>query len=127
MQIAFFVLLLALLSVGAGAAPSSDAFSLDYQVSGTTFTLLAAVTPYDATPKVRDAFLHWFQRGFETALRGEAPLLVEWQPTPEGEAARYGYDLGLEKGERFRVQRSAGGGNGYRSRAADPCTEPGSD
>ena len=107
LPVTFLLLVLLLPGVAAAAAPvATDSFTLDYQVSGTTLTILAAVTPYDARPKVRDAFLHWFQRGFESALKGEAPLLVDWQPTPEGAAGRCGYDLGLEKGERFRAPRS---------------------
>ncbi|AMV73287.1 hypothetical protein JCM30471_16890 [Desulfuromonas carbonis] len=97
--------LLILLSTNLSCA-ATDSFTLDYSVSGNTVTILAAVTPYDPTPKVRDAFLHWFQRGFETALRNEAPLLVEWQNTPQGQAGQDGYELGLEKGERFRARRS---------------------
>ena len=75
---------------------------MEYTVSGQSLSVVSAATPYDANQKVRDAFLHWFQRGFETALSGQAPLMIEWQHTPEGEAGRKGYDLGLDEGEGYR-------------------------
>ena len=74
---------------------------VEYTVSGRSLSVVSAATPYDANQKVRNSFLHWFQQGFETALSGQAPLMIEWQQTPEGEAGQKGYDRGLDEGEGY--------------------------
>jgi hypothetical protein len=75
---------------------------VQYSVSSQTVTVVAAVTPYDDNPKAREAFLHWFKRGFEVGFAGKAPPMIEWNDTLEAKAGRRGYDFGIEEGERCR-------------------------
>jgi hypothetical protein len=74
-----------------------------YSVSGQAVKVISAKTPFDDNPAAREAFLRWFERGFETGLAGKAPLMVEWSQTPVAQAGRRGYDLGLEEGTKFKV------------------------
>lgn len=83
----------------AGDAP--DTPFVKYSVSGQVLTIVSAVTPYDPRPHLKDVFLDWFKRGFETVLAGKPPLLIEWDFTPEGRAGRSGYDLGISEAEKL--------------------------
>jgi ribosome modulation factor len=78
-----------------------------YSVSGQSVTVISAKTPFDDSPAVRDAFLRWFKRGFETGLAGKQPLMIEWQETPEGRAGQRGYDSGMDEGAKYRETRKA--------------------
>jgi hypothetical protein len=72
-----------------------------YSVSGQAVSIVSAVTPFDGQPGVRDAFLHWFKRGFKTVLAGRQPLRIEWDVTPAAKAGRRGYDFGMDEAERY--------------------------
>jgi len=74
---------------------------LKYSVSGQTIRVVAAVTPYDSYPQAKEAFLHWFKRGFESVLAGKPPLMIEWAATPEAIAGRRGYDFGMDEAEKY--------------------------
>ena len=74
---------------------------LTYSVSARAVAVVSAVTPYDRDPEVRDAFLRWFKRGFDTVLAGDPPLMIEWNTTAKGRAGRSGYDFGMDEAERF--------------------------
>jgi hypothetical protein len=96
------ILIAVFLSVSYSAANEvTDTHYLEYSVSGQLITVASAVTPYDANPKARDAFLYWFKRGFETALIGISPLMIEWKDSPEGKAGQRGYDFGMDEAERY--------------------------
>lgn len=73
---------------------------IKYQVIQKNLTIFTAVTPYDSDLKVREAFLNWFKRGFETVLKGHSPLMIEWLDSPEGKAGQIGYDLGMDEAGR---------------------------
>lgn len=91
----------------ATAAIAADNFYLKYSVSEKSVTIVSAVTPCDSNTRVREVFLRWFKRGFETVLAGDPPLMIDWQDTPEGRAGRSGYDFGM--GEAARYQKTKNG------------------
>lgn len=105
------VLLLALLLAPFAAPPAKAGreaaarHDLTYSVSERKVAVVSAVTPYDADPAVRAAFLHWFRRGFDTVLAGDPPLMIEWDTTPKARAGRHGYDFGMEEAERFMKRK----------------------
>jgi hypothetical protein len=80
-----------------------------YSVSGQSMSIISAVTPFDGQPGVRDAFLHWFQRNFETVLAGREPVMIEWANTPEAQAGRRGYDLGIAAAQTYLKNRMRSG------------------
>lgn len=86
---------------GDTAKPGVDGPHINYQVLQETVAVVSAVTPYDSDRKVREAFLHWFKRGFETVLKGNSPLMIEWLDSPEGKAGQSGYDLGMDEAARY--------------------------
>ena len=108
--LAFFAFLLtAPLAPPAQAGGDAAArFVVTYSVSDRAVTVFAAVTPYDADAQVRNAFLHWFKRGFDTVLAGEPPLMIEWDSTPKAMAGRRGYDFGMDEAERFLKRKAPG-------------------
>jgi hypothetical protein len=83
------------------ADDASGGYHLTYTVSGQVVTVVSAVTPYDSSPPAREAFLHWFKRGFETVLAGRSPLMIEWDVTPEARAGQSGYDFGMDEAARY--------------------------
>jgi len=88
------------------AAPKADNRDpVRYSVAGTAVTIVSAQTPYDADVRARDAFLHWFKRGFETVLSGKAPMMISWEDSLRGRAGRDGYDLGMEEAEKYLKNR----------------------
>ncbi len=96
---------LAACSAPSGKAPATpEGPFVRYSVTGSAVTIATAVTPFDAEPKEREAFLHWFQRGFDTGFAGHAPLMIEWADTPVARAGRQGYEFGLAEGERLRKE-----------------------
>jgi hypothetical protein len=98
----FAVILAGFAPVSSWAAEDPNSgYHLKYSVSEQTITVVAAVTPYDSNPQAKEAFLHWFKRGFETVLTGKPPLMIEWDVTPEARAGRRGYDFGMDEAERF--------------------------
>ena len=98
-----YSVLLAAVSSPPTAATADDFHrsSLTYSVSGRIVTVVSAVTPYDSIPQTREAFLHWFKRGFETIMNGRPPLMIEWANTPEAEAGQKGYDFGMDEAGRY--------------------------
>jgi hypothetical protein len=76
-------------------------YFIKYGVSKQKAIIISASTPYDSSIKARDAFLHWFVRGFEAVLTGRAPMVVEWKDSPEGKAGQKGYDFGMDEAERY--------------------------
>ena len=91
-----------LLSACSASKPTApDGPFILYSVSGGTVSIVVAVTPYDGQPGARDVFLHWFKRGFENALAGRPPLMIEWDTTPEAAAGRRGYDFGSAEAEHY--------------------------
>ena len=86
---------------GVAADDAIETHYVKYSVSEHSVKVVSAVTPYDSNQKVRDAFLHWFKRGFDTVLTGSAPLMVEWADSPEGKASQRGYDFGMDEAERY--------------------------
>ena len=82
---------------------------LKYSVSGQTVTIVSAVTAYDSDPSLREAFLHWFKRGFEITLNGKPPLMIEWDVTAQAKAGRRGYDFGTDEAARYLKQGKAAG------------------
>ncbi len=84
------------------AGPAPEGPFVRYSVSGNAVAVAQAVTPFDAQPREREAFLGWFKRGFETGYTGGAPLMIEWDETPVARAGRRGYEFGLDEGKRFR-------------------------
>lgn len=96
----FVTLIAAILPLSCSAADeATDTHYLKYSVSDQLVTVISAVTPYDSNPKARDAFIHWFKRGFETVLTGMSPLMVEWKESLEGKAGQRGYDFGMDEAE----------------------------
>ena len=96
------LLLASILSLSANSeADTPGSWYVNYTVSGRALSIVSAVTPYDSDQTVRDSFLHWFQRGFEGVIAGEAPLMIEWQDTPQGDAGQKGYEIGLDEGEAY--------------------------
>lgn len=88
----------AILPLSCSAADkATDTHYIKYSVSNQFVTVVSAATPYDSNSKTRDAFLHWFKRGFDTILTDTSPLMVEWQNSPEGKAGRRGYDFGMDE------------------------------
>jgi hypothetical protein len=81
---------------------------LTYTVEDGGITVISAVTPYDSEPAVRNTFLQWFKRGFDTVLSGSSPLMIEWNTTAEARAGRHGYDFGMEEAERFLREKASG-------------------
>jgi hypothetical protein len=76
-------------------------YYLKYSVSDRDVTVVAAVTPYDSDPQVKEAFINWFARGFETVLKGKPPLMIEWGINATASAGRKGYDFGMDEAERY--------------------------
>lgn len=106
-----FVLLVAIVvpaTTETAAGNAADQNSLTYTVSDQGIAVISAVTPYDSEPQVRNTFLKWFKRGFDTVLSGTSPLLIEWDTTAKGRAGRHGYDLGMEEAERFIRKKEPG-------------------
>ena len=100
--IVFAFLLAGLATLFAWAAKdAARGCQLKYSASGQTVTVVAVVTPYDSNPQAKEAFLHWFKRGFEIVLGGKPPLMIEWAATPEAMAGRRGYDFGMNEAEKF--------------------------
>jgi len=85
---------------------AADRYVLTYSVSDEGVSVVSAVTPYDFEPEVRNAFLHWFKRGFDTVLAGDPPLMIEWDITAKGRAGRRGYDFGMDEAERFMKKKA---------------------
>ncbi len=86
---------------GDAAKPIVRNSHIKYQVVQNNLTIFTAVTPYDSDLKVREAFLNWFKRGFETVLKGHSPLMIEWLDSPEEKAGQIGYDLGMDEAGRY--------------------------
>jgi hypothetical protein len=86
---------------GAAGDDATGSHHLKYSVSDQTVTVVSAVTPYDSDPQLREAFLHWFKRGFEITLAGKPPLMIEWDVTPQAKAGRRGYDFGTDEAARY--------------------------
>jgi hypothetical protein len=105
------VLIAAILSLSACTSPkpaeTPDGPFVRYSVSGKAVSIVLAVTPFDGEPEVSAAFLHWFQRGFETVLAGREPLRIEWDITPAAKAGRRGYDFGMDEAERYLKKTTA--------------------
>jgi len=87
---------------------AADQNILTYTVSDQGVTVLSATTPYDSETEIRDAFLKWFKRGFDTIVSGASPLMLEWDTTAKGRAGRHGYDLGMEEAEIFLREKASG-------------------
>ncbi len=88
------------------AAPKADRDApVRYSVAGAAVTVVSAQTAYDADIRAREAFLHWFKRGFETVLSGKAPMMITWEDSLRGRAGREGYDLGMEEAEKYLKNR----------------------
>ena len=106
-----FVLLAAIVVPAAAvtaAGTAADQNILTYTVSDQGIAVISAVTPYDSEPQVRNTFLKWFKRGFDTVVSGSSPLMLEWDTTAKGRAGRHGYDLGMEEAERFLRKKEPG-------------------
>ena len=101
LPLALLLALLAALPARAGGEAATR-HVLTYSVSERAVTVVSAVTPYDAEPEVRAAFLHWFRRGFDTVLAGHPPLMIEWDTTPKARAGRQGYDFGMDEAGRYK-------------------------
>jgi hypothetical protein len=112
MRTFFLLILLAAIVVPAttetAAGNGADQNILTYTVSDQGITVISAVTPYDSEPAVRNRFLQWFKRGFDTVLSGSSPLMIEWNTTAEARAGRHGYDFGMEEAERFLREKASG-------------------
>lgn len=100
--------------------PDGDGHGIKYTVSERTVTIISATTSYDSDQKLKEVFLHWFKRGFETALNGSAPLIIEWQDSAEGRAGQRGYDFGRDEADRYRKKEP------YQPRQRTPEKEPSS-
>jgi hypothetical protein len=83
------------------ADAANDTHYIKYSVSDQLVSIVSATTPYDSNPKARDAFIHWFERGFNTVLTGKTPLMIEWKNSLEGKAGQRGYDFGMNEAERY--------------------------
>lgn len=112
MRTFFTLFLLAAIVVPAAAVTAAgtaaDQNILTYTVSDQGIAVISAVTPYDSEPQVRNTFLKWFKRGFDTIVSGASPLMLEWDTTAKGRAGRHGYDLGMEEAERFLRKKEPG-------------------
>jgi len=98
----FIILLAGALPLSAWAADDvTGGYYVKYSVSDRDVTVVAAVTPYDSDPQVKEAFINWFARGFETVLKGKPPLMIEWGINATASAGRKGYDFGMDEAERY--------------------------
>ena len=106
-----FVLLAAIVVPAAtvtAAGTAAEQNILTYTVSDQGVTVLSATTPYDSETEIRNVFLKWFKRGFDTVVSGSHPLMLEWNTTAKGRAGRHGYDLGMEEAEKFLREKPSG-------------------
>ncbi len=106
-----FVLLVAIVvpaTTETAAGNAADQNILTYTVSDQGIAVISAVTPYDSEQQVRNTFLKWFKRGFDTVLSGTSPLRIEWDTTAKGQAGRHGYDFGMEEAEIFLREKASG-------------------
>jgi len=100
-------LMIVLLLASCSAPMIPDGPFVKYSIAGQSIRIVTAVTPFDSNEKARKAFLHWFERGFETVLLGKQPMHVEWQQSAEGQAGQQGYDIGMQEGETYLKDRKA--------------------
>jgi len=101
------VLLAAIMAPVTAETNAADQNILTYTVSDQGIAVISAVTPYDSQPEVRNAFLKWFKRGFDTVLSGSSPLMIEWDTTAKGRAGQRGYDLGMGEAEKFMQKKAS--------------------